>query len=134
MTVLDEGIIAYLQGVAGITALVSTRVYGDRIPQAATLPCIVVQRIDTPRILTMQSSGATGDLIHPRFQLDAWATTHASAKAITDAIRATLHGKTGSAGGVTLRAALADNERVGWEPESQLYRGRSDYIVWHEEA
>lgn len=133
MTVLDEGIIAYLSAQASITALVSTRVYSFLIPQNATLPLIVVQRISTPRILTMQSSGATGDLAYPRFQFDAWATTYASSKAITDAIRAALHGHTGSTGGVTIRAALASDEVPEYDPETRLYRGRSDYIIWHEE-
>lgn len=95
---LDEALIAHLQVTAGITALVSTRIYSFVIPQGATLPCIVIQRIDTPRLLTHDSSGATGDLASPRFQLDAWATTYASAKAIADAIRAELNGKTGSIG------------------------------------
>ncbi len=36
----------------------------------------------------MDSSGATGDLTSPRFQIDAWATTQKSAKAIADAVRA----------------------------------------------
>jgi hypothetical protein len=133
MTVIDEGLVAYLQSISGITALVSTRVYVFGIPQNATLPCIIIQRIDTPRVLTMDTSGATGTLAHPRFQFDAWATTYASAKAITDAIRATLNGKTGSTGGVTIRAALIDGETPELDPETHLYRSRSDYIVWHEE-
>jgi len=134
MTVIDEGIIAYLKSLAGITALVGDRVYGMRIPQGATLPCINVQRISTPRIVTMDSSGATGDLISPRFQINAWALTQASTKAIADAVRAGLHGKTGSIGGVTISAALANEEAPTWEPDGELYRCRSDYLVWLEEA
>lgn len=134
MAVLDEGIIDYLDGIAGITALVSTRVYSFRIPQNATLPCIVLQRISTPRIATMDMSGATGTLASPRFQFDAWATTYASAKAITDAIRAALNGRTGATGtGVTIRAALIQDEVPEYDPETKLYRGRSDYQIWHEE-
>ena len=134
MTVIDEGLIAYLKTIAGVTGLVSTRIYGMLIPQGATLPCVVVTRISTPRTLTMDTSGATGDLINPRFQFDAWATTHSSTKAITDALRATLNGKTGSVGGVTIRAALANEEAPTWEPEAELYRGRSEFIIWLQEA
>ena len=137
MSVLDEALDSYLKSVSGITTLVSTRVYSFSIPQSATLPCLVIQRIDTPRELTMDMSGATGTLAHPRFQFDAWATTYASAKAITDAVRAALNGKTGSTGAgavtVTIRAALIDGEVPGYDPETKLYRGRSDFIIWHEE-
>ena len=133
MTVIDEGLIAYLKTIAGVTGLVSTRIYGMVIPQGATLPCVVVTRISTPRTLTMDTSGATGDLINPRFQFDAWATTHASAKAITDALRAALNGKRGSVGGVTTRSTKANEEATTWEPEAELYRGRSEFIVWLQE-
>ena len=70
----------------------------------------------------------------PRFQFDAWGVTQKSVKAISDALRAVLHGKRGATGGVTIRAALADNEAPEFDPESELYRSRSDYIIWIEEA
>ena len=98
ITTVDEGLVAHLQNYAGLVALISIRTYLMFIPQAATLPCLTVARISTPRILTMDSVGATGLLAHPRFQFNAWATTYASAKAITDQMRAALNGKTGSIG------------------------------------
>ena len=138
MAVLEEGLIAYLRAYGALTTLISTRTYGMMIPQGATLPCLVVQRISTARTLTHQTSGATGDLTNPRFQFDAWAETHASTKAINDAVRAALNGKTGSVGAgattVTIRAALANEEAPTYEPEAELYRCRSEYIIWIEEA
>jgi len=134
VTVLDQGLIAYLQANAGLITLISTRVYSFAIPQGATLPCLVLQRISTPRIATMDMSGATGTLAHPRFQFDGWSTTYAVSKAITDALRAALNGHTGTTGtGVTIRAALVADEVPELDPETHLYRGRSDYIIWHEE-
>jgi len=133
MTVLDEGLIDYLKMYAA--SLVSDRVYGMMIPQSAALPCITVQRVSTPRISTMDSSGAIGDLISPRFQIDAWATTQASTKAIADLVRAGLNGHTGITGaGVTIRAALASEESPSYDPETKLYRCRSEYIIWQQEA
>jgi len=138
MAVIEEGLISYLQGYSGLTALISTRTYGMRIPQSATLPCLVVQRVTTPRISTMQSSGRTGDFISPRFQLDAWAETQSSSNAINEQVRAALNGKKGSIGSggqaVTIRAALAAEEVPTYEPESELYRTRSEYVIFLEEA
>jgi len=134
-TTIDEGLIAYLRTYPAVNNLVAARVYGMMIPQKATLPCITVQRISTARISTMDSSGATGDLTSPRFQIDTWATTQKSAKAITDAIRAGLNGHTGTTGtGVTIRAALATEEAPSYDPETGLYRCRSEFLVWYEEA
>jgi len=134
MAVLDEGLIAYLKAYGALSAIVSTRIYSFAIPEKATLPCVVIQRVSTPRIATMDMSGATGTLAHPRFQFDGYATSYAVVKSITDAIRAGLNGHTGTTGtGVTIRAALVDSEVPEFEPETHLYRGRSDYIIWHEE-
>ena len=133
MTVLEEGIAAFLIADGAIGAVVGDRIYPMFIPQGATLPCLTYQRISTPRIVTHDSSGATGDLASPRFQFDAWAETQKEAKAISDVLRGVLHGKTGAMGGVTIRAALAENEVPEYIPEIELYRSRSDYIISHQE-
>lgn len=98
ITTVDEGIIAHLSNYPGLTSLISDRVYLMRIPQSATLPCLCVTRIDTPRELTHDLVGAENALAHPRFQFDAWAKTYASAKAITDQLRAALNGHRNSLG------------------------------------
>jgi len=137
MAVLEEGLHSYLSTYAGITALIGARVYSMRIPQGATMPCLTYQRISTPRINTHDNSGIAGDLTSPRFQFDAWGNTYASVKAINDQVRAALNGKTGSIGtapsNITIRSALADNENPEYDPDSELYRSRSDYIIWIEE-
>lgn len=130
MAVLEEGLVTYLKTVAGLTALISTRIYAFAIPQEATLPCVTYQRISTPRYPSHDTSGASGNLSRPRVQFDAWATTYSSAKAITDQLRAALNGKKGSTGGVTLQGALVVEEAPTYEPETKLYRSRSDYFIW----
>ena len=133
MATLDEGLVEYLKAYAGLASLISARVYLRKIPQGATLPCLTIQRISTPRELTHDSSGSTGDLAHPRFQFDAWATTYGSAKAITDQLRAALNGHRGATGtGVTINAALVQDEAPNSDPETGLESIRSDYIIWHE--
>jgi len=138
MAEIEASLVAHLKATAGIAALVSTRVYGMVIPQGATLPCVVITRISTPRTLTMDTSGATGDLTSPRFQFDAWSETHASSFAISKAIRAAMNGATGSIGSgattTTIRASLENQYAPTWEPEAELYRGRSEFIIWLQEA
>lgn len=138
MTVLEEGLFSYLSTYGALVALISDRVYPLRIPQNAVMPCLTYQRISTPRILTHQTSGATGDLAHPRFQFDAWGATLAAVKAITDVLRAALNGKTGSIGtapnAFTIQAALVEDESPEYNPETKLYRCRSDYFIWHMEV
>jgi hypothetical protein len=132
MATLDEGLYTYLSTFAGLTALVSTRVYAFKLPQGATLPAVTFQRISSARSLTHDTSGAGNDLARPRFQIDAWATTYSSAKAISDQIRAALNGKRGTiATGVSINAALVEDERPAFEPETNIYQISCDYFIWH---
>ena len=132
MTLLDEGLYTYLSTYAGLVSLVSTRVYPFNVPEGVTLPCVVFYRIDTPRELTHDTSGLGSTLSHPRFQIDAWATTLSSVKAIGEQIRAALSGKTGTlASGVTINASLIDGERPSYEPETKLFRNSFDFVIWH---
>lgn len=137
MTTLDEGLVAYLKAYAGLTALISTRIYPLMFPDGVTMPCMTYAIVDTPYTHTMDSSGATGNLTNPRYQFDVWATTPGSVKAIQDQLRAALNGKKGSTGAgavtVTIRAALVENETRERDPETRLYRGISEYVIWFEE-
>jgi hypothetical protein len=106
ITTVDEGLKEYLKVYSGLVSIISDRVFLMFIPQSATLPCLVVSRIDTPRELCHDTVGATGALAHPRFQFDAWASTYAVSKAITDQVRAALQGHTGSIGYQTETATV----------------------------
>lgn len=135
MATLEEGLYSYLSAYAGLTALISTRVYPFKIPQTATLPCMTYQRVSTPRFHVMDTSGSGGDLAFPRIQFDVWAETYTAAKAITDQLRAALNGKRGSIGSgastVTIQAALVQDEAPEYDSTTNLYRSRSDFIIWH---
>ena len=137
MATLEEGLISYLEGYAGLIALVSTRIYHMTKPQSLAYPCLTLQRIDTPFIHTMQSSGNTGNLIRPRFQFDAWASTYSAAKAITDQVRAALNGKTGSIGSgsytVTIRSSLQTTERPSYDVLVSMYRSMSEFVIMQED-
>jgi len=83
----------------------------------------------------MATHDNAGGLAAPRFQFDAWATTYAAAKAITDQIRAALNGYKGTitigADSVVVQASLVDDERYDPDMDAGLERLSSDYKVWH---
>ncbi len=137
MITIEEGLVYHLKAAAAIIALVSDRVYPNKLPQTVAMPCITIQRISTPRVHSHDTSGATGTA-YPRIQFDAWGTTYASCKAVTDAIRATINGYRGTMGAgataVTVQGALVDDERYDNSPDTGLHRIMSDYIVWHLEG
>lgn len=136
MITIEEGLAYFLKNTAGITALVSTRIFPNKLPQTTTLPAITFQRISTPRVHTHDTSGA-GGTAHPRIQIDVWGETYESCKDVTDAIRTALNGYKGTMGAVdpvTVQGALIDEERYDNSPDTGMQRIMSDYIVWHLEA
>ena len=134
---LEPALVSYLKAYAGLTALVSTRIYPIAFPDGVTMPCVTYQRIDTPYTHTMQTSGATGTLTRPRFQFDVYGETVLAVSNIQDQLRAALNGKTGSVGTspntATIRASLAQNETIQNEPTLRLFRGISEFFIWYEE-
>lgn len=134
---IEEGLIYKLLNTAGVSSLVGTRVYGRVLPQSASLPCITITRISTPRLHSHDTSGSAGTA-NPRIQIDAHATTYKAAKQITDAVRAAMNGFRGTitngADSVVVQAALVDNELPDYDGETEIYRSQSDYIIWHVEA
>lgn len=136
MITIDDGLIAFLNATAGVTNLVSTRIYKNKLPQTTTMPAITVQRISTPRVHTHDTSGATGTA-YPRFQIDAWGASYTSCKTVTDAIRTALNGYKGTMGSVnpvTVQSALIQDETFDDSPDTGLMRIISDYVVWHLEG
>ena len=73
---------------AGLTALVSTRIYPLICPQGVTYPAVTYQRISTmPREVAM---GSDPGIARARIQVSAWGVTYSSVKAIADQIRLAL--------------------------------------------
>ncbi len=134
---IEAGLVYKLTNTAGITSLISTRTYLERIPQGATLPCLTYQRISTVRLLAHDTSGSAGTCA-VRVQFDAWAATYSSAKAITDALRAALNGFKGTitsgADNVVVQASLVQSETSLPDEDAGIARVSSDYMIYHIEA
>jgi len=69
---------------------VGERVYPVRLPQGATIPAVVYQRISTDPV---RSHSGNSGLATVRFQLSCWAETYDEASTIAEKIRTALHGK-----------------------------------------
>lgn len=78
---------AVLTAASGLTALVSTRIYPDILPEETALPAVVYTRTGTQTITTIHGGnmGEFADL-----QINAWGKTRASAAAVADQIDAAL--------------------------------------------
>lgn len=124
MSALEPKIVTLLAGNAGISALVSTRIYPVLIPQDGTLPAVTYQRVSGGQI---NSTDGFTALENPRIQIDCMATTYAGAKAVAAAVFSAMEGST------TFDALLISDTDI-YEDEVECYRVSMDFSVWHNTA
>jgi putative heme degradation protein len=93
---IHEAIRTRLTSVSAVTALVSTRIYPNVLPQSPTLPALVYQRIDEQRETAMS---ADPGVVRARMQVSAWATTFGAARNAAEEVRKALQRYRGTPSG-----------------------------------
>lgn len=132
----ETGLYSKLTGTAGVTALISARVYAITMPQNATLPAAVYYRVGTPRYRDLDGPDA---IETPLFQITCWADDPAEAKAVADAIRTAIDGDSGTWGTCTIRECAVEDEGYledisQGNEAARLYGYRLDVRISHEES
>lgn len=109
---IETALVTYLNQRAGLTAIVSNRIYGLLVPTAnqgqSNYPCVTYQVISDANVHSLK--GASG-LARPRFQITAWGATMADMRAVRGALKDALDGYSGLMGTVTVQACLKIDER-----------------------
>jgi hypothetical protein len=130
---LETDLRTHILASSGLSALIGTRLYPDRLPQNATLPAVVYQEVSSVPVDHVH--GAAGRLVRSRYQFTVWAATRASAKTIDEAIRARIDGTGRSTIGTTAIHAILRQERVsGWDFDADDDHVATDYYIWYREA
>lgn len=123
----------YLLTQSGVTDECSTRIYYGNLPQAVTLPAVVIEQTgdDIARHL-----GATTTLRRTTIGVHAYAENHTDAAALGDALVSAIEFDSGTWGTVTVNRAYVEGVVDITEPPrdaSQAYRRIRSLlaIVWH---
>lgn len=130
---MQEALTAHLLSDAALTALVSDRVHWLLLPaQVGAFPYVRLQGVDAPR--SYHSKGASA-LHIDRVQVDAWAETYASAKAVERALEARLSGFVGVVSGVEFQGVFMLDSRDLTDTtagaERRLFRLQADFeFAW----
>lgn len=135
--IIEEALRSIL--VTAATAAVD-RIYPLALPPNVTLPAIAYTRVSTPRIYSLTGFS---HLSMPRFQMTAWASTYAAAKALANEIRRALDNYSGWLGApfpapfpigwIEVQNISSINELDAYEPRSKFYGISVDYRVAHGE-
>jgi hypothetical protein len=80
-------VVTYLLANAGVSALIDTRMYTDKLDQGETLPAVTAHVISRTHVQHLKGITAAGTI---RIQLDVSAETRLAADAVADAIVAAL--------------------------------------------
>lgn len=120
-----------------VAALIGNRCFPLVLPQNVLYPAIRYQRISTPRSQYRALDGRA-EYASPRFQIDAYALTHAQAIAVAQAVYALLEGFTGTVAGLRIDQISTDDEAADMEAGAgpggaNLYRHRIDIFLYHPE-
>ena len=123
-----KAVYALLSADAGVTALVSTRIYPTVLPQDKTLPALVYQRISG--VEPGQIDGQGRALVQGRIQVTALAAEFGACAAILDAAREALLYQYGSIGGIEVVSIIRDIDGADdFDPDLQAYSQSMDFIV-----
>ncbi|HRJ40833.1 MAG TPA: DUF3168 domain-containing protein [Caldilineaceae bacterium] len=129
---IEAALWAELTGDAGVSALISTRLYPEHLPQSPTYPAATYRRISTLPVYCRANNGRFQQV---RIQIDCYAETYASALALADAITAAMEGWTQASGPRVDRAYVANRQDnfadlLGEDGEIGLYQESVDFFVW----
>jgi hypothetical protein len=126
----EEAIIQRLLGAAGVSTLVSARIYPGIRPQGSPLPSIVFNVISG--VPSYSDDGEDG-IEDDRIQVDCWGETYASAKLVARAVISALSAFRGVVDGVNFRYISVDGHRDategGTKSAEYLHRTSLDFIV-----
>lgn len=136
MTIVDLGpaLKAYLIADASIAALVSGRVFPEKMPENNRLTSIVYNRISSVDRYTM--TGPSG-LVSPRYQIDSWAVTLAQALVLANLVKERIDGYRGTMGSgavaVDVRGVFQADDRSDYDDTVQMSRVSRDYFIHYGE-
>lgn len=132
---LDSAIYGKLTGTAGISNLVSTRVYPVLAPAGASMPAITYQRIST---VEYTSHDGPSGLVRARYEIVAWSSTNVAARTLADLIRVTLDCTAWVQSSDTVQHGWRDSEELVYDDGTDADRPRfgvsMQFVFLHNEA
>jgi len=126
---IESGLVTHLLRDAAISALISTRIYPEKLPAGSTsnptvMPCLTYQLIDEPLQMTTDYK----QLFRARIQIDSWGGSYKSAHALADAVHDALQGYHGAMGDHNVGVVLRQSKRDDPIPDIELNRVIQDYF------
>lgn len=131
MAELEEAVYSRLSTSVAVAALVSTRIYPQKIPQEAALPAVAYARISALRV---KAHAAPTGLARARMQVMCVARSYSDVKVLATAVRKSMEGVMGTVGGLVIQGSWLETDADEYGDAEGLYSVRQDFMVWYREA
>lgn len=129
---IDANLYTYLTAQAGITSIVSDRVYPEQLKAKPVFPAITyrIESHDFDR-----THEGNGGFVRSDYMLDAWSVSHSGAITLSNAIRTALMNVSGAFGGIDVNPILVTSGPVTvFEESVKAYRITQIFSIWHKEG
>jgi hypothetical protein len=127
MSSIDTAIGARLAGYAGLSALVSTRIYHDEAKQNGVIPYVTFICVDD---LPIHSMGTMHSLRDTRYQVDCWASSKSEARAIAVQVELALDNYSGTSDSVSIANSLSEGiDPFPYDPAEGCHRCKVEFLI-----
>ena len=136
MANIGKAIQTILASDSGVSALVSTRIYPDRLPQNVTYPAIVFEHNGER---SDEHMGGLSGLADSYFDVFCWAKSRLATVDLADAVRLALSRYNGTAGGVVVRQihpgeGRTDHDEPSDDSDVPTYWQEREFHAFYTEA
>ena len=135
---LNDALYSYLSSCSGLTALVSNRIYPDKLPDKCPLPAVTYQLISEEETETFHQP--TVDLLAAVYSITVWASTRAAANMVSKQLRKAFKnysGTMGGTGGVSVSAIRKVSRITDIDLTREgaviAYKDVQDFEIWYSE-
>lgn len=104
---IDEALIAYLKSQTGLEAIVNSRIFFEILPQGTEYPAVVIQKISDVKDHYLMGQC---ELERPMYQFSSLGITKASARSVSDQLKAALCDFQGTMSGIIIQKIELVNE------------------------
>lgn len=127
---VESEIYSRLTGFAGLTALVSSRIYPNLAPQKVAFPYVTYRRVSSVR-----ESGMGDDIgiVSARFQFDVFSDTYLSARNALEQVRQALQRWRAPSGNPEIIDSLIENDLDTFEPDPLVHHVLLDALIYYRE-
>lgn len=128
---IEEALYTILSTNAGVSAIVSTRIYSVIFPQDVETDSIAITKVSsTGRELHHSGTTKTCESL---FQISCLCKDPKSAKILAEAVRAALHGYAGTVGGLLIFRTQIMNEIDLYDDDLEDFISVIDVLIMHRE-